>query len=938
MAVRFCLLGSIEASVDGEPVDLGPVRQRSVLAALLADANRSVSADQLIERVWGTRAPQRAPGTLYSYISRLRRALADAGDAVRLSRQSGAYVLAVEETAVDLFLFRRLLARARREDDDGRAAEVFEQALGLWRGEAFATADTPWFNTLRESSHREKRTAEWDLTDVQLRLGRHTELLAGLFDRVRAHPLDERLASQLMLALYRSGRAADALAHYEDVRHGLAEELGIDPGPALRRVHEQILTEDVALAVRVPPPAVDPADQHVPIPRQLPASPAIFSGRDAQVEVLCEALVRADRHTPVAAVDGVAGVGKSALAVHVGHRVEEHFPDGQLYVNLRGAAAGATSLTAHQVLVRWLPQLGVPGAEVPADAETASALWRSVLTGRRLLLVFDDAVSAAQIRPLLPAGRGCAVLVTSRTVLSTLDGAEHVHLEPLTESEAVALLARMVGADRVAGDPVAATDVVGFCERLPLLLRIVAARLAARPAWPVRAIADRLAREHQRLNELQAGELSVRASLAVSLREAGEGGERVFPLLAVVGAAELDLPLAASLADLPWAEAERLLEQLVDARLVDSPAPGYYQLHDVVRLYAREQAHQQAGTADPDAAPRRALHHYLALAGEASRLLDPEEWTNLGMGAPIAHPAGCTLADRPEASSWIDFAAPHLPSVMAELTGRPELHADITRCVLAVYPALAVRDRWQELIKLNTIAVRTARDSDQRALEARSHNLLGMAYGQTGRMDESLAEFRCASELWEALDDRHQLARASNNLGILARLRGDLLEAVRCHERGIRLFQEAGDDNGRARALTNLGVVHQRLGNHAEAISAHECAIEIFRAQNDQYRLGQTMGDLAKAARLAGRYGESIERYEESLRVVRRIGSRLNEAEQLWGLAHSLYDLGERDAARTRWRAALDILRDCGELTDAEAQRLLADPVPEPPAAIRRNQ
>ncbi|WP_286246916.1 AfsR/SARP family transcriptional regulator [Streptomyces graminofaciens] len=931
MAMEFRLLGGIEACVGTELVDLGPARQRWVLVALLVDANRVVSVDQLIDRLWGERPPQRAKGTLYSYISRLRRTLAPAVSEVRLLRQSGGYVLAVEASAVDLHRFRGLVAQAYAAEDESRAVALFEQALRLWRGDGFAALDTPWFNTLREALHRERLAAELDLGDLQLQLGQHAGLLAGLSNRVEVYPLDERLAGQLMLALYRSGRAADALAHYQQIRKRLAEELGTDPGLALQQLHQQILTADPDLTTTSPGPA------RAPVPRQLPAPPLMFTGRDAEVKVLCEAMNNdRPRYTPVVAVDGVAGVGKSALAICVGHQMVERFPDGQLYINLQGAAAGTAPLTPHEVFVQWLPQLGVPRSEVPAEPAAASALWRSMLAGRRLLLVLDDASSATQIRPLLPAERGCAVVVTSRSVLSTLDGAKFVHLKPLAEAEAVALLGRLAGQSRVAGDPVAAGDVVGFCERLPLLLRIVAARLAARPAWPVRAIADRLAVEHRRLNELQVGELSVRASLAVSLREASDEGARVFAFLAMVGAAELDLPLAASLTGLPSIAAEPVLEQLVDARLVESPAPGYYRMHDVVRLYAREQALLQFSAVEQDAARRRAADHYLALAEQASRLLDPEESASIAAGPPVVHPAGCGLADHSEASAWIDFAAPHLPAVMTELADHPELAADIALCALLAYPALVIRDRWSELIRLSTISIQAARSSGQPLLEARAHNILGLAYGNVGRLEESRTEFGCALRLWEELNDRQQMARISNNLGLVARLSDDLPEAARWHERSIFLFQEVGDGNGRARALSNLGLVHQRLGDHDQAIVAHQQAAETFRTLGDQYRLGLVLTDLAQAFRLTGRVRESLDRYQDSLHVIRATGNRVGEAQSLWGLAQTLYDLDELDAARAHWRAALDILRDCGDLTDEEAQQILAQPVPEPPPAIRR--
>ncbi|MEU7586082.1 BTAD domain-containing putative transcriptional regulator [Micromonospora sp. NPDC049230] len=931
--VSVAVLGPLRVSVGGSAVALPGPGPRMLLGVLALSPGQPVSPDQLVELIWG---PERGThAALHTSVYRLRAWLRDRfADRVTLERADDGYLLRTPRCEVDTAAFRDLVVQGAAGTESERIASL-DRALDLWRGPVLGAAaswlhDAPMVVALE----RERQAAARDLAELCLRVGDPSVAVRQLQRLVDAHLFDEPLHALLIRALGANGAVADALRLYDQLRARLATELGIDPSQELQRLYQQLLR------VETPPAGGDPGAPELthPTPRQLPAPPPEFTGRDEEVAALCAALLhRRDDHPPLVAVDGVAGVGKSALALHVASRVASSFPDGQLYVNLRGAGVGMPPLEPSAIVGRWLRQLGVAGSAVPAQLADATALWRSLLAGKRLLLLFDDAVSPEQIRALLPSGPGCATLVTSRSVLSTLDCTSFVRLQPLSTDDAVTLISRLVGERRVSDDPAATDMVVNLCEHLPLLLRIVSARLMARPSWTIRAIADRLSQEQRRLDELQVDNLSMRASLAVGLRGAGDDAIRGFPFLGLLGVPEVDLALAAALAGSTLTDTEAAMERLVDARLVDSPAPNRFRMHDVIRLYAREQAERHLADGERRAALGRVLAHYLSVAEQARFLLDPNEPVDVQVGPAPPHPAGFSLPDQEAAREWIDSNAPHLPDVMAGLAARPEHTAGAARLALLAYPALAIRDHWPEMIRLDRIAIRAAQASGQPEVEALARNHLGMAYGQTNQLDEGLAEFRTALELWEGLDDRHHTAKVLNNLGILNRMRGDLAESARCHERCITLFNALGDSNNEARGLQNLAVVERRLGRYANAVAACEQAVEIFRSLGDDYRLGLTLGALADCVRLIGRPRDSVAIFEEGLVVLRQCGNRFGEAQQLWGLGLALDDLGDRLQARSHWQSALDVLRECGYVDDDDIRAIMAEPTPSPPAAIRNS-
>ncbi|MGK5740125.1 BTAD domain-containing putative transcriptional regulator [Micromonospora sp. URMC 103] len=935
MAVRIRLLGAVEAHIDDQPVDLGHARQRAVFVAMLVDMPRPVQIDELIARIWGAAAPRRARETLYSYLSRLRQAFAGTPD-VRIARHSAGYLLAADPGVVDLHKFELLLRQARDARNDDTALERFDAALGLWRGIPLAGLDSPWLDRLRRRLEDQRLGAELDRADVALRCGHHAELLTELSERADAYPLDERITGQLMLALYRCGRAADALLRYERARSQLAEELGTDPGPALQRLHRQILAADSRLTapeqVRPtgsPGPGSDvPASPRPPV-HEVPAAPVTFTARDTELAQLVNLLCT----KRLIALDGVPGVGKSAIAMRLAHLVAERFPDGQIFADLQGSAAGLDPVKPYELLVRWLRLFGVSGGAVPADLSGAAAAWRDTIAGKRILVVLDNAMSVDQVRPLMPADPACATIITSRSVLSTLDGAAFVRIEPLDSTAGVELLSTLAGRQRIQTDLPAARRIVGLCERLPLLIRIIAARMAARPDWPVRAFADRLADERRRLDELQIGEFSVRAGLSVGLRDVGPAATRMFALLATLRVPAIDLPLAASLAGTTLNDAEATLDRLVDARMVDCPQPDRYLMHDVVRLYARERSAAEISAGERHAARRGALAHYLALAGQASALLDPHDLPPLG-GPPIDHPAGHRLDDRQAAIEWIDANAAELTTVAAELAAVPELASDAARLALAAYSALMIRDRAPEIVRLNTVAVHIARDLGDAFLAGRAHNILGIGHGILGSHDAATREFQSALRYAEQSGDRRTIGGVLNNFGILARQRNELAAAIDYHERCLELFRDGGDRRGQGQAMGNLGLVYQVAGDHERAASTYQNAAEIFREVGDQHLLGMTLGRIANILRLTGRHQTAVDVFAEALRELRQCGGRLGEADHLWWLGQTLYELNDVQGARVHWRESLKLLQDSGHITEEQARATLAEPTPTPPTAI----
>ncbi|PZG12008.1 SARP family transcriptional regulator [Micromonospora craterilacus] len=916
MVVEFRLLGDVAAAVDGDPVNLGHARQQCVLAVLLVEANRVVHVDQLLERVWVDRPPQRAHSALYSYLSRLRRCLGRTED-VRIVRQPGGYLLAVDPMAVDLHRFNDLVSRARRATDDMDALRHFDEAIGLWRGEAFAPLDTPWFNNLRGALHQGRRAAERDRTDIALRLGQHSTLLAELSRGVVEHPLDERLAGQLMLTLYRSGRQAEALDHYQQMRHRLADALGVDPSPDLQELHLRILHGDPDFAAsavtRAAAAAVTPRT-----PRQLPPPPAMFAGRARELAALSIAVDRqagANSGVAISTVGGMGGIGKTWLVLRWAHDNLDRFPDGQLYVNLRGFEPAAEAMPPLVALRGFLDGLGVPPGSVPMDLDAQVGLYRSMLAGRRMLIVLDNARDAEQVRPLLPGVPGCVVVVTSRQQLSGLvavEGASPVALDLLTAAEARELLASRLTDGRVAAEPRPVEGIVERCSGLPLALAIVAARAAAHPGFPLAALDRELAELQGSLDGFAGGGdplTDLRSVFSWSYRALGEPGARLFRLLGLHPGPDISVRAAASLAALPERQARLILGELVRAQLMVERAPGRYTCHDLLRAYAAEMVE-----AEPPEPRRAALHrivdHYLRSAGTADRRLSP-------LRDPVAPPpaqAGVQpeeTADNAQALAW--FAEEHGVLLrVVELASRHGFDRHVWQLAWAFTTFLSRRSHWDDLIAVQNQALAAAERDGDRAARAQAHRDVAPAYTETGRFELARGHLESALVLLDELADRVGQAHTLLTLSWASEKEGDQAAALRHDERALRLFRDAGHRAGEARALNAVGWDHVLLGEHQQAIRYCQRAVALQRRLGDRTGEANSWDTLGYALHHLGHYRRAARCYRRALEISRELGHRYNEAEALQHLGDTHQALGDLPAACDCWLRALEILTEIG--------------------------
>jgi len=919
MAVEFALLGDIEARLDGRRLELGHSRQCCVLVALLVDANRPVSVDRLVDRVWDSHPPRRVHGTLYSYLSRLRQVLAPAGD-VAIRRQPGGYVLTVNPMAVDLHRFHALLGQARAADDPERARTTFRQALALWRGDAFAGVDTPWLDGVRNALDVERSAAELDYNDLVLERGGHAELLGRLSAGAAAQPLDERLAGQLMLALYRAGRQSDALDRYQHIRLQLAEELGTDPGPELQRLHQRILMADGALAVPVSNPARESSTRVVPpVPRQLPAPLPSFTGRDDELTQLSAMMVHgSDRRDPVviSAIGGTGGMGKTCLAVRWAHDNVDRFPDGQLYANLRGFDPSGDPVQPAAVLRMFLEALGVQPAAMPVDTDARAGLYRSLVADKRMLILLDNARDTEQVLPLLPGASTSAVLVTSRRQLAglvTAHGARRVTLYVLTEAKARRLLVAHLGAFRAAAEPDATESLLRQCAGLPLALSIIGARAAAHPDFPLAALADELATAATALDALDAGELAVnlRAVLFCSYDALSREAAEVFGILGLAPGPDINLSAAASLTALPAPRARSLLRELTNAHMVQEPAPGRYRMHDLVRRYAIERAHATATAARRRAALHRILDHYLHSAYAADRLMHPHR-DPIVLDPPARGVRPETIADHAQALEW--FTSQHLVLVAAiSRAAETGFDAHIWNLAWAFFTYCERRGHWHDLTFTQRAALDATRRLADRSAQAHAHRGLALAYVWIQRYDDARAHLCDALRLFTALGDRIGQAHTHRSLARVSARQGHHGKALPHDEQALALYRATGHRAGQATTLNAVGWHHAHLGRPREALSFCEEALTVHRELGDLRGIANTLDSLGYARHHLGDHEQAISCYRQALVAVRETGHRCAEGETLIRLGDSHCSAGDLAAARDAWGQALTILARLGQ-------------------------
>jgi DNA-binding SARP family transcriptional activator len=932
--MEFRILGPVEVWLEGRPLDLGPAKQRVLLARLLLPPNRVVSASQLIDAIWGQAAPEAAPAILHTYVYRLRQALrpaVDPGAGALLRTRPPGYLLVVKQGQLDLDRFESMVAAATRATtggDHATAAELLRSALALWRGEPLANVASEELRRREATGLEERRLAALEARiEADLHLGRHRDLVGELTTLVADHPLQERLHGQLMLALYRSGRPADALAAYRQLRQTLTEDLGLEPDASLQRLQRAILLADPSLdqpgAVRPghgvqdrgPPAGAGlPAPSSTPFvkPRQLPPDSAFFAGRERELARLARLLGQPAPGAPtvIVAINGLPGVGKSALATRAAHRLAARFPDGQFYIDLQGATPGLDPLHPGKVLGRFLRTLGVDGRQLPADPEEQAGLLRSLLADRCVLAMLDNAATAAQVRLLLPASPGCAVLITSRRHLAELDGVVDLHLDVLGAGEALELLGRLAGPQRVAAEPAAAAEVVRRCGRLPLALRIAGARLAARPAWSVSTLAGRLRDERLRLDELKLEGLAVRASLQVGYQELCDRGRegaadapRVLRLLSLLDGGDVGVPVAAALLDQSAQATEAALERLVDANLLDSMAPGRYRFHDLVRLFARERASCEDPEPERAAALARGLRCYLAAVRRADRLLRP--------GQPAADeppPGGVELGDQAVALDWLEAERANLIAGVRQAAAGP--FPEIAwQLAAALFGFFDLRGSWDEWEQVNRLALQAAQGRGDRRGEAQTLRDLGAIAWRRFRLEEASGHLTRSLELLRLVGDRGGEARTLNSLGLVLTARRCYEDAGACLDRSLALFREGGDRRGEGHVLNNLGDLYRLLGRYDEAVACLEGDLAICRELGDRRGEAITLSNLGEVHRDRRAGAEAFDHHHQSLAICRELGDRRGQGLNLDGLGEALRLQGRHPEAVALLRQGVALLR-----------------------------
>ena len=917
----FGLLGPLLARDGGTAVRLPP-QQRVLLAALLLRPGQVISAGELTEAVWDGRPGGR--GALHTAVQRLRSALGPAGGALIRTRPPG-YVIELGGGDLDIRRFAVLAASGRAAAQSGewaRAAEEFRAALGLWRGEPLADVPSELLRA-REVPHLQEQrlTVLAARIDADLRLGRPEALVAELAQLVIAHPFREGFHAQLMLALYRSGRLADALAAYQDVRRRLACELGADPGADLRDLHQRMLRGDPGLHLPPqpepqPPPVPQPVPQPDPaVPRQLPAAVRHFAGRTAELATLAALLEEVQAGTGatvvISAIDGTAGIGKTALAVHFAHQVADRFPDGQLYVNLRGFGPSASPVDPAEAIRGFLDAFGADARGIPANQDGQAALYRSLLASKRVLLVLDNARDAEQVRPLLPGNPACLVLVTSRSQLTPLvaaEGACPLTLDLLSRDEARELLTRRLGAEQVR-TPVA--DVlIELCARLPLALSIAAARTAARQGFPLAAVAEELRDTRDRIGALDAGDAvtSVRAVFSWSYDLLSESAARMFRSLSLHPGPAVSVSAAASLAATSPAQARHALRELCHAHMITESVPGRYWFHDLLRAYAAEQAAVRDGAAERRAAARRMLDYYLHTGHAAALMLNPAR-RPLALTPPCPGTTPDGLAGPEQALAW--FEAEHR-AALAIIERAADMGCDTHAWQIPWTLSLFFdrRGHWQEWAATERTALAAARRQGDPVGEADACHRLGYASFRLGDYGSAESHLRQALEIYEQLGDQEEQARVHTTLEMASELAGRYDEALGHAERALVLARAAGNRSYLAYPLNGLGWCHALLGNYQEAVRHCREALALHLECGNQQGAADTWDSLGYAYHHLGRHAEAIDCYERALDIYPRVGD-------LWAMTVCLDHLGDiRQAdgdlreARDAWEQALRILED----------------------------
>lgn len=898
-------LGPVELRTDGgEVIVPGGPKPTAVLAALTVNARQVVSVDRLVDLVWDDDPPSSAMALVHQYVSLLRRNLAAAGRRAALTTRAPGYLLHLEADQIDLEVFAghlREAGHAEQADDPARAADAYRSALELWRGPAFDGVGARFARNHAAGLEAQRLTAEESLARCRLALGFVGEATATLTALVAAQPLREESRGLLMRAFHLSGRPADALAVYREGRERLVDELGVEPGAALQQLHAQILAGTDHVPVRTEPlpepfvaVAPRPGPTRASVPHQLPPDIPDFTGRTEQVDAIL-AFARGGRVTPTVVVSGGGGAGKSALATHCAHLLAAEYPDGQLFADLSGLGAGGEG----ELLGRFLRALGMPAVDLPDDTDERTELYRMAVADRRMVVVLDNARNEGQVRRLLPGSGACLVLITSRSRLAGLAGAEPVELGYLSADQSVEMLGRIIGADRLASDLAAATRIALLCGGVPLAVRVAGAKLLARTHWPLRTLAGRLSDERRRLDELVVGDIAIRSSLELNYTELDTLPRRAFHLLCLLDLPDFGSWIAAPLLDVSPLVAEDVVERLVELRLVEVSGADQlgrvrYRLHDLVRLYGAEQAAAHEPAEGVTAAAARTLGLWMALIEKgASRL--PRVTLGLQAAPATRVEVDDALAEEVLAAPTAWLAA-ETSAVVRTVERAHELGIDeltttlISALLSSPFAARNEFDGWQ---RTHQVALAAARGSGDASAEARILAGLGQLYYEKDDFTAAEDHFSQALGQATALGDDAVRAVALIGLGTVRRDRGEFPDATTNLTAAAALAATIGDTSLVAAARYGIGVVHRDLGDLPAANTEFTAVVDLYRDLGDQRGEGLALRGMSLCHRAAGDVREAADLSKQAMRVLKEAGDELGATYATQSLAKALLRTGE---------------------------------------------
>lgn len=924
----LAVLGPLEAWRGGVRLGLGPLRQRALLGLLAVNAGELVRRESVIDTLWGDDPPVTAVNLVQAHVSRLRKVL-DPGRSPRgsgelLASVGASYRLQAADGGLDLLAFRQMTGRARAVSSAGDAAaacELYENALGLWRGEPLADIDL--LRSHLAVTHLGGRLAAvvLEYAETASAAGCHERALPRLEQLARAEPLNERAGALLMIALASVGRPDAALRVYEELRFRLDEQLGMRPGPELAEAHLRVLRQQVSViqhseqlrladpAGRVPSPSV--------IPRQLPPAVPHFTGREDELATLTALLRRpggAEDARPavvISAIGGTAGIGKTALAVHWAHEIKERFPDGQLYVNLRGYHPTAKPAEPGEAIRGFLDALNVSPSRLPASLEAQIMLYRSLLAGRRMLIVLDNARDAQHARPLLPGSDGCLAIITSRSQLAGLvaaEGARLLTLGLLTDAQARELLVARLNPARAAAEPDAVDQLARLCAGLPLALSIVAARAAARTGLPLAAFITELRDDQALLDALDAGDAaaSVRAVLSWSYQNLTDQAARMFRLLGLHPGPDISAAAAARLAGISSRQARRPLDELTNANILTEHSVGRFAFHDLLRAYAIEEGRARDSDGDRQVALRQVLDYYMCTAYKAALLLNPSRDV---LADPPAETMPAELRGGTQALAW--FEAEHavlLAAIAYAAKAKLDRHVDQIAWSLADY--LDRRGHWHDWAATQRFAVAAARRTGDRAAEARARRGLGRAYAELRAYQNARRQLKQAVDLYGQLGDTVGQGRAHLALARLWEYQNQHVLALDHAQNALDLFRAADHPAGQASARNAIGWHQAHLGNHAQALSDCQQALALYHLLADTRGEAATNDSLGYAHHLVGNHARALRCYQAAVDLFRGLGDKYNEASSLARLGDVHKDAGNTRAASDFWQQALDILNN----------------------------